>query len=198
MTDKMTMFDKLQLHLFDDDTKLLDDGVFNSKELEIKRRYATVFSFWLDKPLLSEKKIIHFMISELGVRKSQAYQDLHKIKLLLGNVRNANKEWQRFKVIAILDKAVEIAEKERDSKSLILAADKLGKYTQLDKEDVQKIPYHEIVPQSFEPTDDVTVLGIEPIKDLKERQKKMREKYGGAVVEDTSFEMVETDGETNE
>lgn len=190
MTDKMTLFDKLQLYLFDDNTDLPGSVYFNEKELEIKKRYMAVYTFCVDKPTLSDKKVISFMISELGVSKSQAYRDLPNIKILLGNVRNANKEWQRYKLIAMLDKAYEIAEKRKDAKAMILAADKLGKYTQLDKEDTQKIPYNEIVPQSFEPTDDVTVLGVDPIENLAERQRKMRIQYGGVLVEDIPFEPV--------
>lgn len=195
MNDKITLFDKLQLYLFDDNESLPEHLRFNDKELEIKKRYASVFSFWIEKPALSDKKIINFMISELALSKSQAYRDLPNIKVLLGNVRNANKEWHRYKLISMLDKAYELAEKRGDVKAMILAADKLGKYTQLDKEDVQRIPYEEIVPQTFEPTGDISVLGQDPIHNLDERQRKLREKYGIKLGEDTPFEMLKNDGE---
>ena len=127
------------------------------------------------------------MIYEMGMSRSQAYRDIHNVKVLLGNVRNATKEWHRYKLIAMLDKAYEFAERNRDAKGMIMAADKLGKYTQLDKEDTQKIPYDEIVPQPFEITDDVSVLGLKPIENLKEKQRKMREKYGAALIEDAEI-----------
>lgn len=193
MTDKMTLFDRLQLYLFDDETNIPSHHLFSEKELEIKKRYIAVYTFCIDKPTLSDKKVISFMTSELKLSKSQAYRDLPNIKILLGNVRNASKEWQRYKLIAMLDKAYEIAEKRKDAKAMILAADKLGKYTQLDKEDTQRIPYNEIVPQPFEPTDDVRVLGLDPIENLIERQRRLREKYGGVLVEDISFESVENE-----
>lgn len=186
--NKMSLFDRLQLHLFDDNDKIPEHLRFNQIELEVKKRYMTVFTFWLEKPMLSDKKIIQFMMTNLGVSKVQAWRDLAKIKVLLGNVQNANKEWQRFKVIAILDRALEIAETTKNSMAMIKAAQILGKYTQLDKEETQPIPYDEIVPQSFEPTGDVSVLGIQPMKDLKERQKKLREKYGSTLIEEASYE----------
>ena len=191
--NKLTLFEKLQFYLFDDNEKVPEHLKFSEKELIIKKRYTAVFSYWLEKPTLSEKKIVDFMVSELGICRSGAYKDLPNIKILLSNVRNANKEWQRYKLIAMLDNAYAMAEKSGDIKSMIQVADKLGRYTQLDKEDIQKVPYNEIIPQSFEPTDDVTVLGEGSFKNLKERQKKLREKYGGSPIEDISYEMVEND-----
>ena len=191
--NKMTLFERLQLHLFDENDKIPEHLRFNDLELEIKKRYMTVFTFWLEKPMLSEKKLIQFMMTNLGVSKVQAWRDIAKIKVLLGNVQNAKKEWQRFKVIAILDRALEIAETKKNEMAMIKAAQILGKYTQLDKEETLPIPYDEIVPQSFEPTGDVSVLGIQPIKNLKERQRKLREKYGSTLIEEATYEMI--DGE---
>ena len=185
--EKLTFFEKLQLYLFDEEDKIPDYHQFTEHELEIKKRYSNVFAYWIDKPTLSEKKITQYIRTEFKLSKTQAYRDLQKIKVLLGNVRNATKEWQRYKLIAMLDKAYEIAERKKNEKNMILAADKLGKYTQLDKEDSQKIPYDEIIPPTWEITGDVTVLHIEPIKNLEEKQKKMREKYGGTLIEEAEL-----------
>jgi hypothetical protein len=190
----LTLFEKLQMHLFNDENDLPPERIFTKQELVIRERYMNVFTFWLDKPTLSDKKIIQYMITNLGISKRQAYYDVDKIKVLLGNVRNATKEWQRYKLISMLDRAYELAEVKKMPIAMIMAADKLGKYTNLDKEDALHIPYDEIVPQSFEPTGDVSVLGIQPIPDLKERQRQMREKYGSTMIEETSYEMLEEDG----
>jgi len=66
---------------------------------------------------------------------------------------------------------------------MIYAADKLGKYSRLDQDEGEKIPWHEIQPQSFEPTGDVSVLGITPIDNLREKQLRLREKYMGRIEE---------------
>lgn len=192
----LTFFDRMQMHLYDDDTDISPERIFTKAELEVRRRYMIVFSYWCEKPTLSDKKIVQFIADNFSLSKMQAYRDLHDIKLLLGNVRNAAKEWQRFKLIAMLDKAYEIAETRKNAAAMIMAADKLGKYTNLDKEDAVRIPYDEIVPQSFEPTEDVTVLGMQRIPDLARRQKRLREKYGSTLVEETSFEMLEDGKET--
>jgi hypothetical protein len=186
-TERLSFMEKIQLYLFDENENIPEEHRFSAEQLQIKKRYATVFSYWIDKPTLSDRKIVFFMQTELGVSKPQAYRDIAAVKLLLGNVRNATKEWQRFKLISMIDKAYEIAERSKDAKAMILAADKLGKYTQLDKEDSLQIPYDEIVPQPFEFTGDVTVLGLKPISNLKEKQKHLREKYGSSLIEDAEI-----------
>ena len=55
----------------------------------------------------------------------------------------------------------------------------IDKIFRLDQEDGDQIPWHEIKPQSFEPTGDIEALGLKKIDNLKEKQRKMREKYLG-------------------
>ena len=185
--NKLTFQERIQLYLFDDPDKIPAWHQFSDKELEIKTRYAKVFSFWIDKPTLSDKRISNFLQNELGVSKTQSWRDIQQVKILLGNVRNATKEWQRFKVISMLDRAFEIADTKKDAKNIILAANTLGKYTQLDKEETAIIPYDEIVPQNWEISGDVKVMGLVPIADLEDKQRKMREKYGGTLIEDAEI-----------
>lgn len=186
-------FKKIQEHLFADNDKLPAEIQLSPTEIKIRERYQNVFSYWLSKPTLSDAQIIHYMRSELGMSHRNAQRDIFNVKILLGNVRNANKEWQRYKLIHIIDKAIAIAETNGNSKDMILAADKLGKYTQLDKPDAIHIPWDEIIPWEIEPTGDVSVLGIKPIPNLKEVQRKMRKKYNSTLIEEVEFEVVDND-----
>jgi len=57
--------------------------------------------------------------------------------------------------------------------------DKIGKYTRADKED-DVFDWNEMIPPSFEPTDDITVLeGIREIPNLEEERRRFREKFKG-------------------
>jgi len=182
--DKLNSFEKIQLYLFEEVDKIPFYHKLTKTELRLKTHYSKIFSYWIDKPTLSDRKIFNFIKTEIGVADSAAHKYMNDVKLLLGNVRNASKQWQRYKVIAMLDRAYEIAERKKDAKAIILAADRLGKYTQLDKEDTLKIPYDEIVPQNWIISDDVQILGLEPIPDLAAKQKEMRIKYGSTAIED--------------
>lgn len=183
-------FDKIQKYLFDDNIPL-HEAQFTPHELQVRDRYRNVFVYWIGKPTLSEKKVVQYIQHEYGLSQTQAYRDIMSIKILLGNVKNAAKEWHRYKLITMVDETYQIAKDKRNLMAMAAVIDKFGKYTQLDKEEGEKIPYDEIVPQNFEPTGDVSVLGIKPIKNLRQKQAEMRKKYGGTTIEEAEFTMIE-------
>jgi len=185
--DKLNTFDKIQMYLMEDDANIPDYHKFNNKEEKLRKLYSGIFTYWIEHPTLSDKKICNFIVSEYKLSEPTVYKYLNAVKILLGNVRNANKQWQRYKVIAMLDRAYELAERKQDAKAIILAADRLGKYTQLDKEDTLKIPYDEIVPQNWIITDDVSILGLPPIDNLEAKQRELRIKYGSTAIEDAEI-----------
>ncbi len=156
---------------------------------KIKARYERIFTKWLDDPAISDSDMRRYIKSEFNMGYAQAYNDLENVKLLLGNVSNAAKEWQRYTAIDMIKKGygiVERAECSIDVKrglAMIKAGEAIGKVTRLDKEDPDPIPYEDIVPQSFEPTGDVSVLGIKKIDNLKELQVRLRRKFGIDVTE---------------
>lgn len=177
--NEQTKFDKIQKSFFDDEAlKRL-----SPKDIEIRTRYQNVFSVWLENPWWSDKEMVRYIRQEFGVAKTQAYQDIQKVKLILGNVNNAAKEWQRYSVIEMIKEAYNLAKKHGDVKAMVMALDKLGKYTRLDQKEVDEIPWDLIVPPEFENTDDVTVLQIHRSADFQEKVKKIRRKYLGDIEE---------------
>ena len=72
---------------------------------------------------------------------------------------------------------------------MIMAADKLGKYNQLDKPDANELPFDEIAVQQFVPTDDPTSLGLKRDPDIREKKRRMLEKYSSEIeITDVSYE----------
>lgn len=148
------------------------------KELEIRKRYMALFHLMLERPEQKDVNLVSFLMEEFGIGKSQAFADVGNVKILLGNVQKTAKEWDRYVVTNMLKEAYEKAKDEGETKNMIYAADKLGKYTKLDQEEGRDIPWEEIVPLSIEPTGDVSTLGLKPIPNLKEKQEELRKKYG--------------------
>jgi hypothetical protein len=178
--DDITKFDKLQKSLFDDSVALTE------KDLEIRKRYQAVFVIWLENPVWSDKDIIRYMRQSMNLGKTQAYEDLQKIKIMLGNVRNASKEWQRFRVIEMCLETYNMAKKRGDIKAMAMATDKLGKYTKLDKDDIENPNWGNIIPPILEPTSDPSVLGVTRTPEFKKRVEKLKRQYLGEdlIVED--------------
>ncbi len=172
---KQTLAEKIFSNLYRQpgDTQV----TFTEKQIEAKRMFEDVFAKWLDAPELQDKQIVAFMMKQYNISRTQAYENMSTIKSVLGNVRNASKEWQRFTVISMLKETYNIAKDNNRYKEMVMAADKLGKYTKLDKDEVEEIPWDQIIPPSWEPSSDPSLLNIVIPQNLTELKQKLRRKY---------------------
>jgi len=153
------------------------DIKFTENELVLKRIYEDIFCKWLDKPSLMDKDLIKYLETKYNRSKIQSYRDVAIIKSVLGNVRNASKEWHRYTLIENIKEDRKKAKKAGDIKAMIYADNIYGKYTKLDKDEEGDIPWDQIIPPSFEPSSDVTILGLEKIENLSELRNKLSKKY---------------------
>ena len=145
------------------------------------KRIRSAHAMWYEYPTKTESEIREYLILEFGIKKTTAFQDIETVKILLGDVQNSKKAWTQFQVNKMLLDAYKIAEEKKDVKAMIMAADKLGKYNQLDKPDANELPFDEIAVQQFEPTDDPTSLGLKRDPDIREKKRKMLEKYSSEI-----------------
>lgn len=187
--------DKFRDVLFSD---ISEDKSLLPVERDQLKRYRAAFHLSLENPSMPDTKLRDFLMNEFAISESQAYRDIANIRILLGNVKNTGKEWIRYIVNETLKQAIDKAKsgKRWNLKELINAADKLGKYNRLDKEDALEIPWDEILPQDVEPTTDPTVLSgkVKPLKNKEEEIRKMYEKYKGDIDLDfTDYEIVNED-----
>ena len=184
MPKKLSIIDKMDTLLFDPIPETVSE---NERALII--RYRDAYTHWLDNPLESDAEIRDYLISNHKIEKSQAYRDIINIKLLLGNVRNAGKEWHRHRVNVLLEKAaaLAIAGKTAEATALSKVATALIKNNKLEMEDGEQLPFDEIIPPKFEPTSDPTVIGLKPVVNLRERINNLKKKY----IEDIEIETVE-------
>jgi hypothetical protein len=141
------------------------------------KRVRVGFSHWYEFPSTSRSRIRDLIVHEFGVTGKTAYEDIQVIEILLGNIKNPEKAWIRYRVNTFLEEAYRLAKLQKDPKAMAIAADKMGKYNMLDKPDADPLPFDEIVPQTFEPTDDPSSLGLKKDPDIREKKKRMIEKY---------------------
>lgn len=161
------------------------------------KRVRVGFTFWYEFPTKTRTELRNQIVNEFGVVKKTAYEDIQIIEILLGNIKSPAKDWMRYKVNSMLEDSFHLAEINQDSKAMTLAADKLGKYNMLDKPDADPLPFDEIVPQPFEPTDDPTPLGLKKDPNIRAKKNKMLEKYHADIeIIDVPYEeMTKTDDE---
>jgi hypothetical protein len=183
---KKNIIDKMDTLLFD---PLPADASEHERAMIL--RYRDAYTHWLDNPLKSDVDIRDYLINNHKIEKSQAYRDLTNIKLLLGNVRNAGKEWHRHRVNVLLEKAAAAAIEGRTAEATALSkvATAFIKNNKLDVEDGEQLPFDEIIPPAFEPTTDPAAIGLKPLPNLRQRIEDLKQKYIGEIdLVDVSYE----------
>lgn len=184
-----TFLEKINKHFFDNESDL--PVHFDRDEQNMIIRYRDAYVHWLAQPQKNDRDIVEYMIDTHGVSPATAYRDLARIKLLLGNVKSASKEFHRhtanhmiregYKEAVVAKKLLQVKKAE----AMIRAGQALVKVNKLDKDEAENIPWEDIIPLDLEPSTDVSVIGRKPIKNLKELQLKLRKKYG--LIEDAEI-----------
>jgi len=175
--DELSVYEKIEKALFK--TREEVSLVLNPTQIEIKERLMACVSTLMAKPTTSDNELVTFLMNGCGgtcisVSQSQAYNDVAAIKKIVGNFPLATKTWYRYMIIEGAKEGFEIAKIERDAKGMAACLDKIGKYTRCDKED-EDFDWTQMIPPSFEPSDDVTLLeNMEPIEDLEAHRKAFR------------------------
>lgn len=180
MPKKDLTYDRIERSLYkdrDDSTTIL-----SAQEMEIKNRMMLCVSKKMESPLIEDTEIVNFLMHGCGghatpISQSQAYRDIGMLNRLVGNIQLAAKSWYRYMIVEGGKKAFQLAIDNNDAKGAAAALDKIGKYTRSDKED-DSFDYSQLIPPSFEPSDDVTLLeGIEPIDDLENYRQNFRSNF---------------------
>lgn len=173
----------------------VSESTLTGNEYQQLIRYRDAFTQSLDNPLIRDTELRDYLMSTYHISESQAYRDLANIRILLGNVRNAGKEWIRYLVIEGLKDAAKRAKDKSKLKEEIMALDKLAKYNRLDKEDNAELPFDKIIPVDWETTSDVSVLGVKPMENLDSEIEKLYKKYMDDIeIEDIDYQEVDDDG----
>lgn len=186
MSKKQT-YDICVQHLYDDADKL---AYLAPQVRDRLLRIRSAYTLMNEYPSKADREIIQHIMKNSGVERSSAYEDLRIIKDLLGSINRQSKDWHRFKFNNQIQKAYERADLKNDPDSMVKAMNVYAKYNQLDKEDAERIPWDEIIPQLFEPTEDPTVLGIKPIANIREKIAAMKKKYMNEI-EDVTYDEID-------
>ena len=149
-----------EFKIFDDKTaKEITEYVLYKR----RRRY-TIFCYCYSHPQLTDDQIVDFIkLIEPDRSFSSCVRDLNKVKFVLGNMPKARKELIRFQVIEMLKRAYQKAESLDNPDAMASSANAIGRNANLSTED-NEIPWDEMIPPDFEPTDNIKVLSdnLEP------------------------------------
>lgn len=158
------------------DDELVASGIKN-EVLERLHRIRAVYAYWLQFPTKFEKEVVTFDMGQFHVRHAQAYDDIRIVQLLLGNLQQASKDFMRWKINRDLEEDLKAARRAGDFRSVASIEKNRILNNRTDKEDEIELEYDKIIPQTFVPTDDPTVLGIKKVPNLRDRIRLLEKKY---------------------
>jgi hypothetical protein len=184
---------KIEQNLF----KSKENFVVKMTEAEhrIMLRYQACFIYWNDHPDFTDTQVAKYLMDNFDISHSQAFRDIPIIERLLGSVKKSSKEWTRYRVtqLAFQDHQLAIVDKQFTSAAILL--DKLIKANKLDQPDTDDINWDEIKNPELEPSNDIRVLDPKLYSAEVDRKRELlRAKYKGGNAEETTFEMVNEDG----
>lgn len=126
------------------------------------------------------------------IKQRQAYDDIKLLKVLIGNLEQESKEWHRHVFNQRTDMIYKAAMRAKDFRSAEKANADYAKYNKLNVDEPEPQNYSDIVPQMIIPTDDPSVIGIKPVKDLRGKIQRLKKKLG-ADIEDADFVEIKED-----
>lgn len=183
-----------QEHLFSDVDKMQAAGVSQTIQERIVR-IRDVYNIWLQNPARRTRELVVMEQDKYNIHKSEAYDDIKIVRLLLGDLNESSKEFHRWRFNEMILRAIELAEKKDDVRSLVAALDKYAKYNKLDQEDEQDKPFEVIAVQPFEPTENPEVIGIKRVPNINEKIRKKIQQYWNEDIEDVTLEAADFDEE---
>jgi hypothetical protein len=153
-------------------------------------RIRGMYAYWLQFPSKVDNDLVQYDMAMFKVSRSLAYEDLHLVKVLLGNLQQTTKEFMRWKINKSLEQDIATARRTGDFRSVAALSKVLVANNRTDKDDEPDLEFDKIVPQNFEPTDDPTVLGIERIPDLRGKIRALYKRYSNTMIQDADFEEI--------
>jgi hypothetical protein len=158
-----------------------DKSELSATQMLIIQRYEAAYTMMLENPLKPKKKVVLFLTKKFSIENKQAYRDLQIVEQLLGNIKNAAKEWLLYRSLAMVDRTFELAENDSDIQGMngairnhndVIKMMDEAKDSLLDK--VPNLP--------IEPSSDPSLLrGIKPIPNINQEIDKMLKKYQGEI-----------------
>lgn len=168
--------DDYGIYLSQDSTELREQRIPDSTIQRVER-LRELAAYWRSYPSTSQKELLARCMQTFKVQRSQAYDDIHLLKILIGNLEATTKEFARWRVNQMIEEDRAAARREGDWRAVASMQKNYIINNQTNKPDTPDLSFEKIVPLQIEPTDDPSVLGIRVPKNLRARRDKLIRQY---------------------
>ena len=190
-----TDIDQYQGLLALDENQLIEENI-PPHIIERVIRLRSLYTYWCRFSSKAPREIVEWDMLMNHVQESQAYDDVHCLKVIIGNLQESSKKFWRWRINQMLEEDRKKAAHAGDWRSVAAIDKNFIKNNLTDKEDTPEMAFDKIVPLRIVPTDDPTVIGIKKVADLRGKVRKMLKKYdvdiqSVSALQDLSFDNYE-------
>lgn len=168
--------DDYSLYLSQDSTDLREQHIPDAVIFRVER-LRELAAYWRSYPSTSTKELVARCQQLFKVQQSQAYDDIHLLKILVGNLEATTKEFARWRVNQMIEEDRTAARRDGDWRAVASMQKNYILNNQTDKPDTPDMAFDKIIPLQMEPTDDPSVLGIKAPKNLRQLRDKLIRRY---------------------
>lgn len=168
--------DEYQLHLFSS-LEEMQERRLAQRTIDRLLRLRDLYTSWRNFPAMSTKEVVERDMRINGVNQREAYDDVKIIKILMGNLEQESKEWQRLVFNRRSEEIYKEAKRMGDYKTAEKANADYAKYNRLNDPDDIKIDPSAIIPANIEPTNDPSAIGVNPPKNWRQSMAKLKSKW---------------------
>lgn len=151
--------DVYQGYLAEDEDGLQNLGL-SPDTIERVIRFRALYTYWCRFPSKSVKEMVEWDMQYYKVKESQAYDDMHCIKIIMGNLQESSKKFHRWRLNQMIEEDRLAAKRAGDYRAVASMQKNYIKNNLTDKEDTPDLAFDKIVPPVPElSTDPSTVTG---------------------------------------
>ena len=108
--------DLIKSHLFSNDS---DFQKLSKSDQQLLLQIRDCYTIWLCNPTYTNVQMRDYLMNEYSIDKQKAYSIIAKTTMILGDVEVASKNWVKYVIKDILQKAFVLAEKDQLKKAEI-------------------------------------------------------------------------------
>lgn len=168
--------DLTQRFLFSTEEEMTEAKIPKNQQERILR-LRDMYMYWLRHPQHGDRAIVNRILLQYKVKPKVAYDDLHLLKICLGNINQVTRQWCQYVFLQRCEEGFAMARAKNDAKAFGNILSTFARFTRLDKDEQTVLEYDQIVPQQFEITTDPAVAGFERIPNIEQKVQKLFERY---------------------
>ena len=170
--------DKYTGYLALNEDVLRDEEHLPADTIERVIRFRGLYTYWCRFPNKSLREMVEWDMKYYEMKESQAYDDMHCVQVLMGNLQESTKKFHRWRVNQMIEEDRKAAKRNGDYRAVASMQKNYIKNNLTDKEDTPDLAFDKIVPPVPELTMDPSVVTGKKMPNLRLEIKKYNKKFG--------------------